>query len=105
MGPPVGPRGSLLVPNRDFETPGPSRWSCPRAGGAHEAVTDRQRVPTWRPGRGPHAGCFVTSPERPSAPAACVLSRGGRAEGQQRQLRLVPTAPPRAQRRRAQLRW
>lgn len=89
------------------------RHPAPRVGPARGRVAHTNpsltgsMSPTWCPGRGPHAGCFVTSPERPRplAPAARALSRGGRAEGQQRQLRLVPTAPPRARRRRAQRRW
>lgn len=54
--------GSLLVPNRDFETPGPSRWSCPWAGGAHEPVTDRQRVPHVVPRARPPRGLLRNEP-------------------------------------------
>lgn len=73
------------------------RHPAPRVGPARGRVAHTNpsltgsMSPTWCPGRGPHAGCFVTSPERPSAPAARALSQSGWAEGQQRQLRLVPT--------------
>lgn len=58
----MGSRGSLLVPNRDFETPGPSRWSCPRAGGAQEPVTDRQHVPHVVPRARPPRGLLRNEP-------------------------------------------